>query len=291
MSSMIEKLREDGMSAVFAIANGIFIPITLVYLIYMAVSFATMVPILQTSLGIEVSDLMALVEISDPIEQQRVATNIVEGVVENFGSTTVIWLLVLLVLILIIVSWFYNACFVASEQYVRHERTSLGDILKGSLNKNIFTLLLASILLFLLCLFFGFAAGVMSSLFDGGLLGGFIMLVVMILLGILLTRFVLTYPAIVHGGHSSGGAVGFSWSSVPFGKAAKYFLIGVVMVIIFGIVGLVVSLFQAMLMQIPTVGMVLYFLVSAIVSGYFSAWTTGALSALYYPQGNSGGVA
>ena len=281
MSSLQARLKNDTLSSVFALANGIFKSVTIAYFIYFIATILLLLPLLYFVLGIGITDVMNVMEIGDPFERQAYITDMLGGVMTNFGVGTVLIGLFSVTIVILIGSWFYNLCFIAAEDYVEKENVSFANVLGRSFNRDVIRLVLASLLISVIAIAAFFFIGIFGVL-GGRLIGGLLVLVGMLFVSIFMMRFILTFPAIVHGNMSAGNAISFSWNSIDFKRALKYFAIAILIFVALVVITLITGLVQTALMKIPAIGFVLYLIISSILSAYTTAWTTAALSGLYF---------
>ncbi|NNC83527.1 MAG: hypothetical protein HKN79_08115 [Flavobacteriales bacterium] len=285
MNPVQSRLRSEPFSTVFEIAARTFKPITIGYLLYTLVSLIFILPLLFIVMDIDPAVYMDMVSISDPIQRQQAAQEMISGMNMEFDPMMILSMMVIVCGFLLVGSWFYNLCFIAIEAYIRDRSLSLGELIKKSFNANVFWLVLASLLISLI----GFSASILVSLFSavGGGTAVLLVLVGFVLMGGLMMRLMLVFPAIVHGNMSVGSAIAHSWKTIHFARGMKYFGVSILVFISLVVLLFVLGMIQAAMMMIPVVGVVLYILLSLAMGGFMSAWTTAVVSGIYFRHSDS----
>jgi hypothetical protein len=287
MNEFILSAKEDALGTLKKLFTLTLLKNSVIGFISQLLIFALMIPILIFALNTDFSSLLSLQERmqNSPFTANQDLTIYLQ---ELFPNANFIGLIPVFFVYLLLFSWLYAFILSNNDFYIKHLTQNIGNALKRSLSKitiNVFVSTLLSTL-YLILLFSLFIAIVsMISTFSQAAAGivGFVAFIFVILISI---KTIYIIPAVVHGNMNFFTAFGDSWKKITLKRAAKFFVVGLTLVILFFLTALISSFFAYIFKQIlgaDSVAMMVFSqIISLVLNIVLSNLIFAGMSTLYF---------
>lgn len=279
MDSIIDRIKSDTLNGIMELTGKSWIPITLAQVLYSIISTIVMLPIIANMLGIGLDDISNIMQNqNDPMAIQRQMEGIMSEVSASFGVGTVLGIILIILVSLFASAWIYNVAFKSIKIALDGGKPNLGEVLSNSFDNKVIRIFLASILmgvlgmvLYLLVVMLGFIP----------YLGALLIFAGVIMLILFFIRLVLVLPIVAYENTGIMEAVNISLESITWGKAAKYFLLGILAMIALLVVSFIFGLLSSALAAIPVLGSVVGMIINGIIGGIMMTAMVATSVALY----------
>ena len=289
MNQLLQSFRGQVFEASMQLFKKVLVRHLLTSILISLVTFAIAIPLILQGLGWSFDDLSNFqTNFQESLQNLEKGSNPYEAIFALFGDVNAPLIVLAITISLILNIWSYVAFLKINENVIFNKSYNLIDIYRQvSLNLVFRTIGIYLLLNFFIVASFGlffaiiFIIGSISVAIAAiiGFIGFFILLIMMV-------RFALVLPAIIHDKLSMSEAFGFSFEKITFKRAGLIFLIGIVFVIatsmVTGIFSLIINLALGNNENLLTVSFIINQGFSLIIGGLSGAFIFAALSALYY---------
>ena len=281
MNDYQQGFKKDILNAAFNLTKRIWLKVTVAYTIQSILAAIVFIPVVLFVFNFDLNFLQqvseggaaagqAMQEYMESIDPSRFLT------FSFIGTMVGVFIVVLL-----ITSWGYNLFFLLSDQEIRQGNVSFPQVLSQSFNQNIFRLLAANLLIGLVI-----AGGVAITAVATGL---FFLLGLLLFFGVMLlfSKFILTFPAIVHENRSVGSAISYSFKHITFARAVKVMGVGILLFVGLIVMSLVVGAISMIFNFIPVIGPLVNMAVNILFGGLVMTFIVALISGLYFRYASS----
>ncbi len=203
---------------------------------------------------------------------ERIFREMLESFAENGYS---FWMIGILFIISIVLTFIiYNLIFNGARNEVSSGDNSIGSAFSGVFDGRIVKYIVFSILLMIAC------ALLTMALIYIPIIGFLTLLFVVLPISVWFSYVGLA--AIGINNHSIGEAFQLAKNNMTAGRIAKVLGIGILVIIVFGILGLVIGLISGLVTSIPGVGVILSQIINSIIGAVMTAFTLAGAAGLYY---------
>ncbi|MDN5202360.1 hypothetical protein QQ008_13320 [Fulvivirgaceae bacterium BMA10] len=218
-------------------------------------------------------ELMNPENLRDPEELKRIADDL--SVVLLTPRFAVV-IGVLSIIVLVLVSWSYYFAFLVANQQITERKSDFNTAFGKSLGTDVFKLLLALILIYVILLVGSVAAAMTINV------SGYIAFLLFVLLFIGIFKLTLIVPAIAVGNLSISEAFSFSLKHITWLRALKLFGISILATFAFSMAAVIIWVMSLIFAFIPILGQIVQLAINIMISGFIMAFTVSALTGLYY---------
>lgn len=262
----------------FNIAKNTFLQLLLVMTMVYVIIIAVITPILVYKLGVNFSFIQEYMSLGVFEQNEYLETFIENSMLNSFdpGSFNPSMIMTFIgvgilsfIILMLFSSWYYHFIFLLLDDYIKTNLVNLKASFLNSFSKKVFTiffLTIISIILFIVfeLLFVLFVIGLASIHFSLAVIGGFIGVLLLIAL---FFRFILVFPHIINTEASAMESLSYSFRTVSFKSALKYFAVMIVAYIVLMMVSM-------MLMSMKILGGVPGLIILTLLQVVFSSFTT-----------------
>ncbi len=270
MNNYLQGFKQDLFNTIMDLSGKSFLKILIAYTLTSIAMFSIMWLVFTIGLG---TNPFTIETMSDP----EALRNFFESMdTSSLGSNFIFTIILYLVIMMILASWSYNFFFIIIDQYIHEGNSLLLNAFNKSLDKSVFRIFYANILLILMFMAGAYIGGSLNSI------SGFLSFIWVLALFIFLLKFTLAIPAIAAGKLSVSEAFGYSFNNITWGRAIKLFLILIVAGVGLLILGMILGVISLALAAIPSVGTVIQYLIQLIIGGFITSFLVAGTIGLYY---------
>ncbi len=271
MNDYYQGFKSDFIKAANKLVRRTWVKISLIYAITSIIMTVIATDFIFSMVGINV-DYFA--NAFDP----RTITDSFENVLREIMSPSfILGITIITILSVIIQAWIYNLYFLV----VRSETEGAAEDIQTTLNKS-FSNNVLKIIGVILLMYAALLVGLLVIALIGKLIGVLFIFIGLIVLLAIIFKLILTIPAITLGDMSALEAFTFSWNKIAWKTAFKYlgiaFVAGIALMIVFVIVGAILSIFSF----IPLIGTAVQFIAGVAIGAIITTCSIAILTGLYY---------
>lgn len=275
MDNYIDLFKTDFFSGVFAVAKKTWLKITYAYSIYyMSALLIGGIFAAIALLGVMDADFFNDILQNPSPEHTLLVFQQLGDII--FTPVFIISFIIIFIVLMMMASWNYYFSFITVNSEIKKEVYSFGELLKLSLNLEVFKLvgitLLLNIIVTLILLVV--ALGISMNIFLG--------LILFLAAFILIMRFALVIPAFIVGNYDFNSAFAFSFYHINWSRAFKFLGISVLIMLVLMGVSLLIALVSTVFSLIPFVGPLINIGLNIVFGAIMMSLISSGLTGLFY---------
>jgi hypothetical protein len=289
MKEYLQKFRAQAFEGSMSLFKRILVSNFILNVITTLIILAVMVPLLLKTFGWQIADMM---NFKEKMQQATVIAQTGGDPADIFRSIFDVidpfYLCLMIIIGICIYCWMINVFLKLNDNEVRSGNRNFVSALSSSFSGNILSilgfLLVYSILYSIVILVFMFLIVMLVSVSKVmGVLLGFIGFFVIV---ILMLRFSLGLPAIVHGRMNIADAISFSFKHITMKRAGLIFLFALILAILAGILSVIINMIVLAIIGKDggdtITALIVQQVLSSVSGAIIGAFIYAAMTALYF---------
>lgn len=285
MENLQLRLKNEILSVIFKVANGIWPKVLLIIIIQTLLTMFLFRPLYSKLLGI---DPAAFQNMGAGGDLQMMQSQIAEM---QYALTQVsvgaIGLMFLLGLVGIVISCFiYVLVLRLAKAKMKGVNLSIEEWFQDVFSANVLKMTgsyIIMIIIYILCLILaGFVLGSLISPIMSPMAFIALTLIATFFISALILRFILSFPKIEYHNEGAISSLGYSWKKISYGKGLKYTAIAILAFIIMVIALLIVTSIFGLITGNPTFLEILGQVLGALMGSYIMALTVSTMASLFF---------